>query len=153
MDIKSGIDKITDILNKYLSRFELTADMDTDFGYYYTDNLVTYSLLDIPSASESFLLDAESRFPLVHAPFFIWGLMHEVGHHESYDDLTDEEIEESNLIKKQCYAEDNKLLYYTAPDEYAATEWAGNYIMEHSDEIAELWNSVSDIIKEMVDYI
>lgn len=153
MDMKSGIDKITDILNKYFSKFELTVDMDVDFGYYYADNLITYSLIDIPSASESFLLDAESRFPLIHAPFFIWGLFHEVGHHETYDELTDEEIAESNAIKKQCYDEDNRMLYYTCPDEYAATEWAGNYIMAHEKEITNLWNEVYEVISNIVEDI
>ena len=27
------------------------------------------------------------------------------------------------------------MIYYTCPDEYAATDWAGHYIEEHKEEI------------------
>lgn len=146
MDIVDGIKIITDTLNDYLKPFGLKSEMDYDFAYYWQDDLVTYSLLDLPECSDLFLLDAESRFPLIHAPFFIWAIHHEIGHSKTYDDLTDEEIAESYNIKKKCYDENNKMLYYTAPDEYAATEWAGNYIMNHAEAISKLWNVISDVI-------
>lgn len=149
MDISLNIKKITSILNNYLRPFDLTAELSYDFGYYFESNTVTYSLLDIKEASDSFLLDAESRFPQIRAPFFIWALHHELGHHETWDELTEEEIAESEDIKKRCYEENNRLLYYTAPDEYAATNWAGKYIMEHEAEIASLWDAIVSIIKKM----
>ena len=149
MDIIEGIKKITNVLNDYLKPFELHCKMDYEFAYYWQDNLITFSLLDIPEASSLFLLDAESRFPQINAPFFIWALHHEIGHSCSYDDLTEDEIAESYKIKKQCYDEDNKMLYYTCPDEYAATEWAGNYIMTHEADIAKMWDIVSNIIRQL----
>ncbi len=154
MDIVEGIKQITTVLNDYLKPFGLVAEMDYEFAYYWESDLITFSLLDIPEASNLFLLDAESRFPQIKAPFFIWALHHEIGHNCTYDDLSEEDIAESYAIKNKIlkakkHSDDDKMLYYTCPDEYAATEWAGNYIMTHQERIAKMWNVVSDIIKQL----
>ena len=40
-----GEERINKILNRYLEKFDLTANLDTDFAYYYSKNMVTYSFV------------------------------------------------------------------------------------------------------------
>ena len=138
-------DKLEQCITECIAPFGLTAKLDTDFAYYYMKDLVTFSLFTFDCVND-FMLDAESRFPKVFgiSPF-MWALFHEVGHHETGDDLTDEEIELSKQIKESINSEDpnSRLLYFTCPDEYAATEWAGCFIEEHLAEVEEMWNKIA----------
>jgi len=146
-----GVDKLEKCVSDFVKPFGLTAKLDTDFAYYYEKDLITFSIFDI-IANDLFLIDAESRFPnLIGVPSFIWCTMHEVGHQETWDDLTDEELEESTEIKKNIDTDStsSKMTYFTCPDEYAATEWAGNYIESHREEIDEFWKS---FLKALVEF-
>ena len=141
-----GLEPIEKILNDFLEPFDCIAKMGLDFAYNFITEEITYSLVEIGAASEAFLLDAESRFPQVHAPLFIWSFLHELGHRITDDDLESEEIFESEMIKAH-EAKENELFYFIAPDEYAATEWAGNYMIEHEREVAELWRELAPAIR------
>ena len=48
---------------------------------------------------------------------------------------------------KTYEAKENELFYFTAPDEYAATDWAGHYMIEHRREVAELWEKLIPAIR------
>lgn len=142
-----GLEEITNILNKYLEKFELTAKADTDFAYYPDDNLITYALVVSERMNEMFMKAVNSISKDIKADIFLLSLMHEIGHHETWDLLEDEEIEESEIIK-ECAAVDDSVneAYYFAPDEYAATSWGVNYILEHQAEVASLWEELQPAI-------
>ena len=38
--------------------------------------------------------------------------------------------------------------YYNLPIEYAATYWAGKYMISHKDEIKNLWNQLMPLIQD-----
>jgi hypothetical protein len=141
-----GKEELEKCITEIVEPFGLTAKLGTDFAYYYAWDLVTFSVFHT-EGFETFLLDAESRFPMnygVHP--FMWCLFHEIGHHETGDDLTEEEVATSVHIKEECIYDDEdpyaNMLYYTCPDEYAATDWAGRYIAAHKDKINDLWNKI-----------
>lgn len=145
MELK-GLAPIETILNDFLKPFNCTAKMGLDFSYNFITEEITYSLVEINQAGDIFLLDAESRFPQVHAPLFLWSFLHELGHRITEDELEPKEIFESEMIKfHEAY--DNDLFYFTAPDEYAATDWAGNYMIEHEQEVFELWEKLVPAIR------
>ena len=146
-----GKDKLEQCITDYIAPFGLTAKLDTDFAYYYVKDVVTFSIFSF-SGNDDFMLDAESRFPhLFNIPPFMWCLMHEVGHHETIDDLTEEEVEESKRIKASIDTDknpDSRMIYYTCPDEYAATDWAGHYIEDHKEEIYDCWYKIVSVLHE-----
>jgi hypothetical protein len=137
-------DKLERCITDCIAPFGLTAKLDTDFAYYYVKDLVTFSIFSF-KGYDDFMLDAESRFPYINGVSpFIWSLLHEIGHHETWDELTEEELKESAEIKESINEKDHssRMAYFTCPDEYAATDWAGHYIESHRDKIDEFWDKV-----------
>jgi hypothetical protein len=145
-----GTKELEQAIDKFIEPFGLSSKLDTDFAYYFEKDLVTFSLFQI-DAYNDFILDAESRFPSVLGVHpFMWSLLHEVGHHETWDELTEEEIEESMQIKDSIDTDNHssKMSYYTCPDEYAATDWAGHYLEENREEVEDFWESLIPLFRE-----
>ena len=136
--------KINEILNAFLEPFECTASLDTDFAYYTNKNLITYAFFTPEKNSKSFLKFCENLFPNIHADIFLWSFMHELAHHETEDDIEDEEWEEYEEKITHNISDEE---YYNLIPERAATVWAGEYIQSHVDEVAELWNELQPAIE------
>jgi hypothetical protein len=144
-----GINEINDIINEFLEPFELTAELGTDFDYCYFEDKIHYALAVGDVSSKLFLENAAARFPDIQADVFLWSLLHEVGHSETLDDLEDgvEELcmetkEELDAHVEDWSIESRYQIYFNCPDEKAATDWAGNYMMENPEEIAAFWNTL-----------
>ena len=141
----SNLQKITNILNNFLEPFECTTEVDTDFAYYTASNLITYAFVLTDKHETTFINFTHTLFPEVKADIFLWSFLHELGHHETEDDFEDYEWEEylnkAPLIK-------NDYEYYNLPIEYAATYWAGKYMISHKDEIKNLWNQLMPLIQD-----
>ena len=139
-------DQITNIINNFLVPFDCVAEPGVDFAYYPGSNTITYSLVVINNFAESFTHFAESLHP-VKADIFLWSLFHELGHHETEDDFDEEDDEEYWKQVKQCNKDAEK--YYRLPQEYAATDWAGEYMETHEAEVAQFWNELAPAIQEV----
>lgn len=153
--ISKDLDTIQNIVEEFLSPFELTCGFSDDFAYYPIHNYVTVSLVTIDRSSKNFLSFVQHEFKDVTADVFLWSLLHEVGHHETWDELTDEEIIISKEMKDSIEENENidkdvkDKIYFNIPDEYAATEWAANYMIEHSQEVKEFWNKLQPFILDI----
>jgi len=139
-----GLSKVEKIVNEFLEPFGLTGVLDTDFYYLYEEDEVHYAFATPERSFLAFLENAEKRFPQVHADIFLWSLLHEIGHSETGDDLTEDEEEYSMKEKDRIFQgavpeDEQDELYFSLPDEYAATDWAGHYMMEHAEEVKEFW--------------
>ena len=143
-----GEERINKILNKYLEKFDLTAMLDTEFAYYYSKNIVTYSFFVLEKYDTMFkkVCDKIAKNNM-NADIFLLSLFHEIGHAETIEDLSDEEIYSSTVVKEKVSegAIDEKEYFY-APDEYIATQWGIKYIQEHDKEITELWTELQPAI-------
>lgn len=149
-----GMDRINDIINEFLEPFELTAEPGTDFDYYFLEDKIHYALVVGDTSSKLFMEDAEARFPDAHADVFLWSLLHEVGHSETLDDLEDG-VEElcmeikSGLNEHMDWSSTTRhKIYFACPDEMAATDWAGEYIMSHADELSIFWSKLQAAIQD-----
>ncbi len=144
----NGEERINKILNKYLEKFDLTATLDTEFAYYYSKNIVTYSFFVLEKYDTMFkkVCDKIAKNNM-NADIFLLSLFHEIGHAETIEDLSDEEIYSSTVVKEKVSegAIDEKEYFY-APDEYIATQWGVKYIQEHDKEIADLWAELQPAI-------
>ena len=138
--------KIDNILNGFLEPFECTARLSTDFAYFNAENLITYSVAVASRCEDSFMTFVKDLFPEIDADIFLWSILHELGHHETEDDFDEDEWEDY-MIKSTTVKTDME--YYNLPIERAATEWAGEFMLEHTDEITALWKELQAAIVEI----
>ena len=144
-----GVKRISRIINEFLKPFECTARMGTDFCYLYHKNLIFYSIVWMNNGAEDFLNSVLRLEPEVEADVFLWSLLHEVGHHETYDEISDEENDYCDDTKKKI--EEGELpneLYYDMIDERLATEWAVEYANTHKEELKAFWEKLQPAIMD-----
>ena len=135
-----GIIEINNIINDFLKQFDCTATIGADFEYIYAENLIHYAFIVSDKSEIQFMNSVNRCNPKVTCDIFLWSILHELGHHKTIDDLTDNDVYISNWIKymidEKCIDENE---YYNCPDEKAATEWAVSYANSHIEELSNLW--------------
>lgn len=139
-----GIDKLTNTLDKFLEEFECTSIVDTDFYCLNASNIIAVALVVAEKHSSTFMSRVKKLYPDIHADEFLWSFLHEVGHIETLDLLDDDEIIYSELQKKNENITDE--VYYELPDEFAATDWAANYMRNNTEKVAKFWSEVQSAI-------
>lgn len=149
-----GINEINEILNDFLKEFELTADIGEDFGYYYNEDRIEYALIVPSGIADYFMVNFNRLAPDIHCDPFLASFLHEVGHAQTGHLLEVEEEEYCWKIKEKMNQEfvctkmteernrELHMEYFNLPDEYEATMWAIDFMREHSDKIANLWNKL-----------
>ena len=72
--------------------------------------------------------------------YFVFRILHEIGHHLTLNNLSSEEIAEDNAMRFIIETVDDVKIanetYFSLPSERAANEWAIKYLDEH---ISECW--------------
>lgn len=137
-----GLDKINNILNDFLTPFECKAEVGPDFAYWYATNTITYSFVTSERMEKLFKAFAKSIGLKVDVDIFLLSLMHEVGHVETWDELSKEECVYSQDVKEILTDSDEDCeIYFNLPDEYEATAFAVDYINEHENELKNWWNN------------
>lgn len=141
-------DEITNILNKFLEPFEATAFAGTDFSYFYIDSSIEYTFVISERMDRLFMEYAKSIGLKTKIDIFLLSFLHELGHHETLDEIDDDDEEYSRLIKENLNSDndDNCKIYFALPDEKMATEWAINYINNNMDAIKNLWDQLQPAI-------
>ena len=149
-----GINEITNILNEYLAKFDLIAVFDDEFAYYSGWNEIHYTVAVENKADILFQNFAHELRPEVTCDTFLLSLYHEIGHHETVDELTDAQIRMCREKKAfidivghfNIEAAHNR--YFRMLDERMATEWGLDYIINHSDEVKKLWLKLQPAIMQ-----
>ena len=144
--------RIDKILNEYVAKFDLSARLDSDFIYYYTSDIVTYALAAPDRGGRHFMQFVKQLRPELTAPIFLASLFHEIGHSETLDDLTEEEIsycrdEKKRILSKESYTKKDDFTYFNLPDEKIATEWGLDYMYNHAEEVTLLWHKLQPLIQ------
>ena len=134
-----GIVKLNNTLNKFTKKFDCIAIPDTDFYCITTRNLVAYSFLTPVRCSKSFMSRVRRLYPDIQADEFLWSFLHEIGHLETDDELTEEEFAYIDSFDFDTISDED---YYELPNEYLATQWAADYMRQHPAEIAKFWKKV-----------
>ena len=142
-----GMDKLTNVLDKFLEEFECTSIVDTNFYCLVASNVIAVSLVVSEKNSSSFMSRVNRLYPDIHADEFLWSFLHEVGHIETINTLDDDELYFSKTQKKNENITNE--VYYELPDEFAATEWAANYMRENTEKVAKFWNEVQSVIMDI----
>lgn len=149
-----GLKRVNRIINEFTSQFGLDAHIEPDFGYYRDDHSVAYSLV-VCSADQYFIPYCNHIDNRVKADVFLVSLMHEIAHHFTQFNFSNEEWIKTDEIKEHISTQLTKYpekaakwnnVYFNLSVERAATEWALHYMVVHSDEIEAFWNELQPAI-------
>ena len=139
-------------INNFLKPFGLTAYYGETFRYYDREKTVRYTAYTYPE-DEALIDYLHDTYNIdVQCYYFIFSLLHEVGHHMTFGKFSEEDRNFDSfcrniLIPNMATKEDRQLAYFNLPMEQAATKWALWYILEHFDECWELQMRVFEVMK------
>lgn len=143
-----GLRALNRAVTKELSVFGIhKAICSVDYEYEFNTHDVYFQINEgVEDTWFSEFIEQEFSFHVEH--YFIAAILHEVGHHMTYFDLPDEDIDfcidEKKRISnamKTANAKQSKRLdfeYFNLIDEYVATEWAVEYMRNHPDHIEKM---------------
>ena len=151
MGIKKELKPITKAINKWtMKNFGVKTVLNTDFCAWCDEQKIGYSLFVGIQDAETFLTDVSTRYPEIKADYFLWCLLHEIGHCMTDDLWTEEEQERfDEQLERMTEIENTKeksYWYYSMPNEFFATRWAGDFMMAHPKKIAKFWNKIQPMI-------
>ena len=115
-----------------------------DFRYDLDTHIVKFgmwSLYEIGDWFEEYLCEHGCKY--VDIPKPILAFLHEVGHSETIDNFSNEEIAWCHILKKTTTDKDTyketAYRYWSIPDEAFANEWVVNFINTHIEAIMDLY--------------
>ena len=147
-----GIRKLNKAIGTQLKPFGIIgAELSNTYAYIRGEDRVTYKLTEGTIEDKWFIEFIKERFNYIARYPFIMSLLHEVGHHKTDDDITDNvyvfcEKEKKRINKAMTRAKTLKTCkkleyqYFNLPDEIMATAWAVEYAKKHPQEIENMWN-------------
>ena len=146
-----GLKKLNKKVSAQLAPFGISsAQASNEYAYYFTDESITFSLVEGSLGDVCFNEFIKERFNY-ECPFpFVLYLLHEVGHHKANDNI-DGDIYEFCMAEKDRIettmglVEENEAAarklhfeYFNLPDEIMATQWAVNYAKKHPKKIKKM---------------
>lgn len=129
-------------ISKYLKQFGIKrAYCDKQFFYDPYKETVNFTILQYTTDEELIAFIDETYETNIRPWYFIFCLLHEVGHHMTVDQLTEEdfafEVAMRNQILGMLDPEKHNDIYFRLPAEDLANRWAINYIANHERECWE----------------
>lgn len=158
MELKTYM--IDKVLNEFLAEFGCVTEMGEDFAYYYEDDVITYTLAVPENGVDYFMENWHNLAPEMTIDPFLASIMHEVAHTQTLHLLTKEESDYCEKAKKELglalelratLQQENKdcyFKYFALPDEKIATDWAIEYIRNHTQKISDFWQKLQAAIME-----
>ena len=141
-------------INNYCKKFGIDKVFcDKEFSYYPETDRISYTIIQY-TTDDIIIQLINKKYNVDIEPFyFIFSLLHEIGHHMTIDELTEEELQ-NDLICRQMvipYIEDEigqGKAYINLTAEDLATSWAIEYIDSHLKECFEFQNKCIEIMKK-----
>lgn len=127
-------------INNYCKKFGIDKVFcDKEFSYYPETERISYTIIQY-TADDLFTQLINEKYDVNIEPFyFIFPLLHEVGHHMTTDELTEEELQTDLMCRQMVipYIEDEVeqgKAYISLTAEDLATSWAIDYIRNNLEE-------------------
>ena len=153
-----GIKELNRAVTKALEIFDIdNAYLREDFEYRFEKNALGFAITTT-EVDEWFNEFIKVTFDYDVTNTFIISILHEIGHAETADFITDkayekcliEKIKISEALLHLDSIETAKALefkYFALPDEYEATAWAVEYAREHAEELEEMWEEINTALQ------
>lgn len=133
--------QISTLVKKFVKQFgEIHIARDDSFAYFYSEDKITYTTDFTTEAPkiESFKAYLFQTFGLEfqsEKEFFIFSLLHEIGHAMTMDSMSNKELTLDLILRKAIHLQKDEekanKAYYNLPSEKLANEWANEYYTEN----------------------
>lgn len=120
----------TKLLRNFVKSFdeEYTVRKAKSFDSSIFELTISYTLTDADPMGEAFRADFINRFPAcADFSLFLLSFMHELGHLETEYDMVNDTAQRNKVKSARAY--------FRLHNEKIATDWAGNYLTAHHDEM------------------
>lgn len=145
--------QVTALLTAFVQQFdeEWTVELGSDFECINDECLIRYAFAQPDTGARKFAENFISRFPAC-ADFDVFTLsfMHEVGHCETEIDMIDD-TKQRNKIQSMKNTEKAYQSYYNLYNERIATDWAGEYLTDHHDQMKKWEKKILKNLKKVLD--
>ena len=156
-----NINKLEAIVNDFIDSFGCSGEIGLDFAYYPNTEEIVWSIVSCSTSDALFQEFVNDNYPNIQADTFLWSLLHEIGHHMTYLEWTNDELRSSIEIKdfaqamlaeSESYETEriSHFIYFSAPDEKRATEWAASYMLRYEEEILSFWHNFVEAYNEFL---
>lgn len=145
-------------VHKYLKKFGITRAICTnEFEYYPECNSVCFTIFQYDQDAELVKSVNQKYDVQIDKWFFVFCLLHEVGHKMTLPQLTEEEmhfeeVARNGLLPLLIEDKDNtkiNALYFNLPAEDLANRWAIDYIDTHQEECWKFQQRCEKIIEHI----
>ena len=128
-------------------------ELSDEFCYYSGEEKITYTITWQDQDDEFIELVNEKYNANIQPWFFVFCILHEIGHHETIDDLTEEELANDVLLRNSIqFFEHQGRAYINLKAEDLATSWALNFISKNEEPLWEIqthcWELMEKIYEE-----
>lgn len=157
MTIKQTFAPVTRKINSLMRTFdeEYSASLATDFAACSEKSFITYAIAVSELQQSAFSRNFVRRFPAC-ADFNPWtlALMHEIGHLEmAWDDIDDRAARQRLQALYDTNPAQANSRYFRLHNERNATDWAGEYLTAHHDEMRVWEIKIMKTLKKVLDKI
>lgn len=149
-------------INSWLSRHgfsNATTKFDYEFCYAIDDAVISIGVVDYDEMGDWFKdFLKENGYDFSFIPYPILAFLHELGHHNTINAFSNEDLKYFSIVKELIPSDNEKeqlFIYWSFPDELAATRWLAEYVTTHMEDVAELteiflstWDNVIDEVWE-----
>lgn len=135
---------------KYCKKFGIeNVFCDKEFAYYSEKEAISYTIFCY-TTDETFINAVNEKYNVDITNFsFIFSLLHEIGHHMTIDELTEEDMENEIFARSIIpLLDDSERMeaYMNLTAEDLATSWAIDYIDSHIEECIKVQKRFLKII-------
>lgn len=142
------LNKINAEINSFVKQInkEYEARLGDTFEVDMLTNIIFYPIFDDEEAVFAFTQNFTAQFPCAAAyGTFLLSLLHEIGHLETENESIDDIEEREKVITFEDY--------FSLWNEKIATEWAGNWLENHSDIANKFEVEVGKLFEEMYEKV
>lgn len=157
-----GIKKLNKAISAIFTPFGIpNCFYNTHFSYDFWTHAITYCPY-LTEDDDYFSNFVENHFKIKNEMPILISFLHEIGHHKTFESLTEEEWDFCEEKKKRIFKKIRKAntpkkidklqnQYFVLPDELKATEWAVDFIRKHPKKAKkmndELMKALNDFYK------
>lgn len=132
-----GKRKFRNVIAKILEEFNVKVILGDCF--FYNPDTRTVYFTPFSSSSDDFhryWILQNFNYTIKEREYFLFSLLHEIGHHYTFGYLTDEDLQYEVFCRKILENSDKSAneineAYFNLPAEKLATQWAINFMSEH----------------------
>lgn len=148
------VEMLDNKLTEFAQNFGIeSASLGKEFCYSPASETITYTIYLQDNDDEFISLVDEKYNTDIQPWFFIFCFLHEIGHHETWDELTQEDLDNDLLLRNAIgFFENQGLAYINLKAEHLATSWALDFISNNQEPLwdfqSECWEIMQKIYKE-----